>query len=1302
MALNCRSVCASRAPDDWTKNVDLQFAICNGQFAIVVSRWIFMLVVMLTVAVTGSTANGEPADNLRSRQEAQQRARTMAKELVSTVLEIQLQQLEENGLKELPLYRDIEGMRENLSKLVDAEMAQVVDLLAKAQQGDKATRDQSFKDARRLIRDVIVRLSYERQMLLRRLKTAELAAQTKRVIELQTKTHDVTKGLPDQPQAQRETTALQTIEDQRDVKELVVQLIDSLGDVSRWEGPVGAAAAEGLKLLKTADVGKELDQAEKRLESTNYADATLSQQAVIRGLQQLLAKLEATRGLLDADRDASLAAVREVFEKQEQLRDQTKQAAAAKTDPEKLVAQQNDVAQDLRKLAEALADNADVRELVEQARTAATEARTDLFESKLPEAMADQDKVLASLAEVAERLAADPSPTENARSAEEMKALVRDLESAKNEMAAIQKQQAEASRTAKKPDAEPTRKQEQAVAEALTKVAEKNDLPQSVESKLAAAAEAVRNAEKSAQEAAKQPQDAAATEAMQREVAKADDAVEMAAAEVNMALADAKRQTEAVKIGELARAAEVLERAAAAERQVARAAKAAAEDEGMKAEDAKSLASKQQTINDVAANVAKGIERTAPKAAEQVQQAMESGKAAQRELEDAAQKPGESSKSAANKAADQAEQTASKLQQAAAAIRKEIGATARDLVKESAKQREQVAAVRDEVMQALPDETAAAQTDKMQRLAQAAAKVREAQTAQADAMQTDKPGEQTGKPDAKSDKSPPANKPASDAGSKVAAKPDKSANPEDSKPANSPSKADSGKPQAAATKNTPAKPDASEQRKVTEATQAAKKLAANEVPSADAALASAEKSSSDAEKQAAKGDGEKTKASQEATQAALAQAAKAIGAEMDKLAEAASEQQAHQAAKANELAGKAATVDAPATAALQSAAKSKPSADKNAKPTAEQLAEARGDAQRALERAAASLAAREQRVLRDQAIAEAIARMAEEQQHAVEELTAAAKASEPAQTKDGKPGKNSPAPAMPAAAQAQFAQTQRATGQGAAEVAEQSEIANPPLREALQLAANLLGEAPPMAAGEAGQPSGDAVAGQPMPSEGSPAGQGKPAPGSAGSKPPSPATANAAASPSQAAAGSPSGDADAASPPFDASLGTGFVPNSPELTAQMIAGVDAAAAAAAAMAAAGQPGQPGTQGKGTAQGKPGQPSQANAAGEGENPNQGETSATANGAGSTKGGQFARNKAVKNGPPDAAAESQRNRDSRTADGGNRDADAVGQPFAEEPWFTKLPPDLRKAIRARSQRPPPRGYEQRLQRYFESLD
>ncbi|MCO6456022.1 MAG: hypothetical protein J5I93_12050, partial [Pirellulaceae bacterium] len=42
------------------------------------------------------------------------------------------------------------------------------------------------------------------------------------------------------------------------------------------------------------------------------------------------------------------------------------------------------------------------------------------------------------------------------------------------------------------------------------------------------------------------------------------------------------------------------------------------------------------------------------------------------------------------------------------------------------------------------------------------------------------------------------------------------------------------------------------------------------------------------------------------------------------------------------------------------------------------------------------------------------------------------------------------------------------------------------------------------------------------------------------------------------------------------------------------------------------------------------------------------------------------------------------------------------FADDPWFARLPPSLRDAIRSRSRRAPPRGYEERLRRYFESID
>jgi hypothetical protein len=50
----------------------------------------------------------------------------------------------------------------------------------------------------------------------------------------------------------------------------------------------------------------------------------------------------------------------------------------------------------------------------------------------------------------------------------------------------------------------------------------------------------------------------------------------------------------------------------------------------------------------------------------------------------------------------------------------------------------------------------------------------------------------------------------------------------------------------------------------------------------------------------------------------------------------------------------------------------------------------------------------------------------------------------------------------------------------------------------------------------------------------------------------------------------------------------------------------------------------------------------------------------------------------------------------------DSDAKERLFREDPWFSKLPPELREAIRSRTRTRPPKGYEERLRRYFESIE
>ena len=216
----------------------------------------------------------EDRESLRQKQQLHDKARVLARELVTSVLDVQLRQLRENGLENEQVFGDIREMRSHIDRLVKDQMESVVELLVKAQEGSQAERLQNFNEARDKTREVVVQLMSERQRLYRRLQIAKLSAQVQQLISMETKVYNTTRALPDQPKEQRETRLVNTLGDQDDIRAIFGQLVDTLKDLTGWSGSVAAGASDGLRLLKVARVDEELAAVRQTLGSSQDRKST--------------------------------------------------------------------------------------------------------------------------------------------------------------------------------------------------------------------------------------------------------------------------------------------------------------------------------------------------------------------------------------------------------------------------------------------------------------------------------------------------------------------------------------------------------------------------------------------------------------------------------------------------------------------------------------------------------------------------------------------------------------------------------------------------------------------------------------------------------------------------------------------------------------------------------------------------------------------------------------------------------------------------------------------------------------------
>jgi len=1131
----------------------------------------------------------------------------MARELVASVIDTQLRQLEDNGLTNLPIHAQIASMRNTIDAIVTTDMQGVVELLAEAEGSTPAEQASRVVEARRMIRHITVRLMAERQQILRRLKVADIAAQVRRLIHIQTSASQATESLLQQPPGKRESLTLTTIEQQRTVESLCAALTQTLQDIRTWDGPLGIGAHESLRRLKDARSNEALDSALDRLAASDFATAFAAQRHLLATFESLLNAIETSQGVGNTRNKAALDAVREVLQAGTKLRNEIATTPLTDQSVERLVEKQSQFRENIHALGELVGGVPHIQPLLAQAKEAALESTARLFDGDQRQAVAEESKALGNLAAIAERIErAEPAHNES-RSAEQLAARVDDLRNAAVQMAQVlerQKKAADAAQSNPQAAIQP----QQEVARAIPRVQQKKDLPASVTARLEEAAEAAVAAAKTLAEApAQQPSPAAGVPtAAKASVDAAMDAVKESSAEIARAIADTERIRAATQIAELSRAAEAMERAAAAEHAIAEqaeqmAAQAGEASEPSQGETQAALAAEQQDIAAVAEKVAQGIKATAPAAVEAIAIAQKTMAKAQNDFN-----------------------------ALAASSDHPIATPAGDPAK---------SAQGDPAKSAQGDPAKSAQGDP-------------AKSAQGD--------------------------------------PAKSAQGD-------PAKSAQGDP-AKSAQGDPAK---SAQQAAAQAHQAASELAhaASEIRSEMAHVAA------------------------ELDRTTQAQLSEAIAAQ----------QAAESAIPEPSSAAPSAQAQSPEQASATAPQEGAQSADSPHKQSPEQ---AQMDAQASAEREAANLALREAQIARDQSLASAIAEQAIAQRQARAEIAdrstelndqMAPHAVESAQALKG--------------AEERFAEAQQAIGEDASAIAGQTEIANQPLREALALASQLNDiSQPPLEPSALGQPEsgpgqptpgqptpgqptpgqptpgqptpgqptpgqptpGQPTPGQPTPGQPTPGqptpGQptpGQPTPGQPTPGQPTPGQPTPGQpTPGQPTPGQPTPGQlaqtadDHRNPAENASLGSGFVPQNPETTAKLIAGQKAQAAADSLLAS--------NASESTPAGEPSSPASDPVAqtSDQEQPSEGNNSQTDGPSGSRR-GQAIDGSPLK--PIDRV-------DQKSESSGPRvgDAEEVARSFEKEGWFAKLPPEMRKAIRAKSQRRAPRGYEEKLDRYFQNID
>ena len=354
----------------------------------------------------------------------QQRARDLTTDLLSILVDRQMQQLEDNRLTDLPLYEDLKSMRGRMGQLAKSKMPDVIELLVKADIAKPSERQELMAQVHSRMRGILRDLLRERERLRLRRQQAELIERIGEIVIQQKATLDNTLTLS----TAQEQLVLSTIDSQKNVAVLVDAFGETLELVQDWTGELGKLATECKNVLEANEVKKLLEQAEAQLEATDFNDAAKTEKEVVTVLEGILLKIRRFEDPAWIDSDATEAA-EDILTAQETLKEELETV-----DPEddtkidELVHAQNLIREKLQRLENLVANDENAAELIERAQEAAMEAREEIFEGEIEAAMDEQEEIIGTLAELQEQLNTTTSLLDPDLSSEEYTEIANALE----------------------------------------------------------------------------------------------------------------------------------------------------------------------------------------------------------------------------------------------------------------------------------------------------------------------------------------------------------------------------------------------------------------------------------------------------------------------------------------------------------------------------------------------------------------------------------------------------------------------------------------------------------------------------------------------------------------------------------------------------------------------------------------------------------------------------------------------------------------------------------------------------------